>query len=166
MALWRSPVRARYGPQKDNQRIVLFIFMFTVYKLQSNSNSQYYIGQTTSIPRCLEEHNTGLSKYTRNHRPWSFVYSKECATRSEAIKRELEIKRMKNRKYIEVLIKGESVPTRLSRDGKVTGSAPEAHPPLAESPVRSTKGQSEDCPFYFTEEEKNDCNTNQIILTE
>ena len=26
MALWRSPVRARYGPQKDNQMIVLFHF--------------------------------------------------------------------------------------------------------------------------------------------
>ena len=26
MALWRSPVRARYGPQEDNQMIVLFHF--------------------------------------------------------------------------------------------------------------------------------------------
>jgi putative endonuclease len=85
--------------------IVLFLFVFSVYILQSNSNGRYYIGHTKSIPKRLEEHNTGFSKYTRNHHPWSLVYSEECPTRSEAIKREMEIKRKKISEYIEVLIK-------------------------------------------------------------
>ena len=79
--------------------------MFSMYILQSITTDRYYIGHTDSLSRRLEEHNTGLSKYTRNYRPWRLVYSEEYATRSKAIMRELEIKRKKSRKYIEGLIK-------------------------------------------------------------
>jgi putative endonuclease len=38
--------------------------------------------------------------------PWSLVYHEEFATRSKAMKRELEIKRRRSKKYIEKLISG------------------------------------------------------------
>jgi putative endonuclease len=106
MALWRSPVRARYGPLKgQSDRLSFFLFMFSMYILKSSTTGRYYVGHTDSLSRRVKEHNTGLSKYTRNHTPWSLVYSEKYVTRSKAMKRELEIKRKKSRKYIEGLIK-------------------------------------------------------------
>ena len=93
MALWRSPVRPRYGP-----------LMYYIYILHSKSRGIYYVGHTDSLSRRIEEHNKVMSKYTRNSRPWKLVYSEEYATRSLAMNREVEIKRKKNKKYIEGLL--------------------------------------------------------------
>jgi putative endonuclease len=57
------------------------------------------------MSRRLIEHNSGMAKYTRREKPWKVVYIENFATRSAAMKRELEIKRKKSRKYIEGLIK-------------------------------------------------------------
>jgi len=36
----------------------------------------------------LEEHNNGLSGYTKKYIPWKLIYSEEFTTRSEAMMRE------------------------------------------------------------------------------
>lgn len=55
----------------------------------------------------LEFHNTDKSKYTSGKGPWVLVYQEEYETRSEAMKREKQLKRQ-NRKYLEWLINGGS----------------------------------------------------------
>jgi len=50
------------------------------------------------------EHNSAQSKSTKAGIPWTLVYSKPLNSRSEAIKEEIRIKKMKSRKYIERLI--------------------------------------------------------------
>jgi putative endonuclease len=79
--------------------------MYTVYILRSLKTDRYYVGHTDSITRRIEEHNIGASKYTRNSRPWKLVYNEEFPTRSEAAKRELEIKGKKSKRYIESMIR-------------------------------------------------------------
>ncbi|MFH0733185.1 MAG: GIY-YIG nuclease family protein, partial [bacterium] len=65
----------------------------------------YYIGSTENIEDRLIRHNRGSSKFTSKAKDWILVYTEKYDTKSEAIKREYEIKRQKSRKYIERLMK-------------------------------------------------------------
>jgi putative endonuclease len=96
-----SPVRST---KRTIKMIVLFHNMFFEYILQSLISSRYYVGHTDEIARRVQEHNTGMAKYTRRDKPWKLVYVENYTTRSAAMKRELEIKRKKSKKYIEKLI--------------------------------------------------------------
>jgi predicted GIY-YIG superfamily endonuclease len=54
-----------------------------------------YTGITTDVEARLETHRAGKgAKYTRGRGPLELVYSEECGTHSEALKRELRIKSM------------------------------------------------------------------------
>lgn len=66
-----------------------------VYMLRCADNS-LYTGVTTDLERRVEEHNTSArgAKYTRNRRPVFPVYCERLETRSEAQKREREIKKL------------------------------------------------------------------------
>jgi len=75
------------------------------YILFSVKLNKYYIGACTDINRRLHEHNTGHSKFTSTGSPWVLKYSETFETLQEAKKRELYIKKMKSRKYIESLFR-------------------------------------------------------------
>ena len=77
---------------------------FYVYIIQSELDGSYYVGSTQDISERLERHNQGRSKYTKAKRPWQLVYSEEYQDRSSAVKRENEIKRQKNKDYIDRLV--------------------------------------------------------------
>lgn len=52
-----------------------------------------YTGITTDIDSRLTAHRSGKgAKYTRGRLPLELVYSEECGTHSDALKRELAIK--------------------------------------------------------------------------
>lgn len=55
-----------------------------------------YTGVTNDLDRRIKEHNSGIegAKYTRSRRPVKLVYSESAKNRSEAAKREYQIKRM------------------------------------------------------------------------
>jgi putative endonuclease len=52
----------------------------------------------------MSKHFDGFSKYSAAKRPLRLVYFETFDSRSEALKREKEIKSKKSRKYIEQLI--------------------------------------------------------------
>ena len=78
--------------------------MFTVYILKSSKTDKYYIGYTANIEDRVEQHNSGSTPSTRSGIPWTLVYTETFDNKTDAIKRENEIKRKKSRKYIEYLI--------------------------------------------------------------
>ena len=78
---------------------------YIVYIIYSLKCDVYYKGHTENIKQRLESHNTDKSKYTSGKGPWELVYHEVFVTRSEAIKREKQLKRQ-NRKYLEWLING------------------------------------------------------------
>ncbi|MCL4363698.1 GIY-YIG nuclease family protein [Patescibacteria group bacterium] len=80
--------------------------MFFTYILKSILTGQYYIGCTNNLKRRLDEHNKGLSKYTRNKRPWVLKYKEEYSSLIKARRREKQIKSWKKRQAIEKLIIG------------------------------------------------------------
>jgi len=66
--------------------------MWYVYILRLKDDS-LYTGITKDIQRRIEEHEDGRgSKYVRGRTPIKLVHSEECETRSEALKKEAEIK--------------------------------------------------------------------------
>lgn len=54
-----------------------------------------YTGITTDVDKRLEAHRSGLgAKYTRGRGPLALVYREECGSHSDALKRELAVKRL------------------------------------------------------------------------
>lgn len=70
--------------------------IYFTYMLRCSDGS-LYTGYTSDISRRLDEHNFGNkgAKYTRSRRPCVLVHLEEFKSKSEAMKREYEIKKMK-----------------------------------------------------------------------
>jgi putative endonuclease len=68
---------------------------WVVYILECKDKT-LYAGITNNLEKRLEQHNTGSegAKYTRARRPVKCVYQEEQQNRSEATKREMEIKKL------------------------------------------------------------------------
>ena len=80
--------------------------MFFLYILYSEKLDRYYVGSTEDISKRLERHNSAKVSATKYGLPWVVKYSENFASRTQAVNRELYIKRMKSRKYIESLVRG------------------------------------------------------------
>ena len=77
------------------------------YILYSEKLDKYYVGSCINLDRRIYEHNIGHSKFTSLGIPWKVEYFEEFETIQLAKARELQIKRMKSRKYIiELIAKG------------------------------------------------------------
>jgi len=72
--------------------------------LKDAQDFSFYVGQCDDLDRRMSKHFDGFSKYTASKRPLRLVYFEILVSRSAALKREKEIKKMKSRKYIEQLI--------------------------------------------------------------
>jgi putative endonuclease len=78
---------------------------FYIYIIFSNKTNKYYTGYCENIASRLKKHNSKSTISTKSGIPWILVYSEVFETKTEAIIRENQIKRMKSRKYIEELIR-------------------------------------------------------------
>lgn len=78
---------------------------FFTYILYSESNDRFYIGSCKDVLIRLKRHNDGATPSTKPYRPWKVVWIKQYEYKSDALKKELFIKKMKSRKVIEELIK-------------------------------------------------------------
>ena len=77
---------------------------FYMYILQSLKDFSFYIGQCDDLDKRMSKHFDGMSKYTSSKRPWRLVYFEMFSGRSEALRREKGIKKMKSKRFIEGLI--------------------------------------------------------------
>jgi putative endonuclease len=74
-----------------------------VYIVVCNDGS-LYTGWTTDVEARVEAHNAGRgSRYCKQRRPVHLVYQEEHASRSEAQRRELAIKRWPRRKKLALI---------------------------------------------------------------
>ncbi len=78
--------------------------MFYIYIIYSKSAEKYYVGSCQNIQQRIDDHLNSRSKYTKMAKDWELKYSESFASRSEAYQREMQIKKMKSRIYIEKLI--------------------------------------------------------------
>lgn len=83
---------------------------FFVYILRTSSNT-LYIGQTNNLKRRVKDHQgkrSRASKYIRYFPSFELVYSEELHTRGEAMRRELQLKKLSKSKK-EALVKGDKI---------------------------------------------------------
>ncbi|CAN5148426.1 GIY-YIG nuclease family protein [soil metagenome] len=76
------------------------------------ADGTYYIGKTTDLKRRLRQHNgeiKGGAKYTRIRRPVRFCFTEEHDSLSNALKREIALKRLTRREKT-ILIKTINLP--------------------------------------------------------
>ena len=78
--------------------------MFFVYILQSESTGRYYVGQTKDVPARVAYHNANYLRALKNRGPWKLVHSEVFASRGEAVRREIQIKRQKDRRFVEQIV--------------------------------------------------------------
>lgn len=77
--------------------------MWSVYILLCEDDS-LYTGSTNDLENRFKTHLSGKgSKYTRSHKPKKIIHTEEFKTKSEALKREIEIKSWSRDKKITTL---------------------------------------------------------------
>lgn len=76
---------------------------YYVYILRC-ADDTFYTGYTTNLENRLKTHNKGIaSKYTRSRLPVTMIYSESYVEKTEALKREYQIKQL-SRSEKEMLI--------------------------------------------------------------
>jgi putative endonuclease len=75
--------------------------MYTVYVLHSPKHEKIYIGFTGNVDARLLSHNElGTKGWTIKFRPWNLVHKEEYASKTEALKREKQLKTATGREWI------------------------------------------------------------------
>jgi putative endonuclease len=88
--------------------------MFWVYILQ-NPNGRFYIGHTGDLADRLASHNRTdkiSGKFTRKNGPWVLLWCEEYSDRSNAMRREREIKSWKSSRLVRERLLSGRVPTQ------------------------------------------------------
>lgn len=71
------------------------------YILYSSTSDQYYVGSCSNIDVRLKRHNDGATTSTKVGWAWVVKYTEQFDSKTEALKRENYLKRMKCRVLIE-----------------------------------------------------------------
>ena len=66
--------------------------MFYVYVLKSKEDGSLYTGYTEDLRKRFAEHNAGKTKSIRHRIPFKLVYYEAYADKTDARRRELELK--------------------------------------------------------------------------
>lgn len=79
-------------PEEQNASAITQQQSWLVYILECNDGS-FYTGITNELERRLRQHNNGsASRCTRSRLPVKVIYQECCASRSQALSREMAIK--------------------------------------------------------------------------
>ncbi|MEO8043388.1 MAG: GIY-YIG nuclease family protein [Spartobacteria bacterium] len=76
---------------------------YRVYVLL-NKQARRYIGLTENLERRLQDHNAGVSKWTKSRGPWKLVWHSEPMSLSDARKLENQLKRQKGGRGLDHII--------------------------------------------------------------
>ena len=78
------------------------------------NDDSIYTGISNDLKKRLDTHSKGNgSKYVSSRLPFKLIYIEECQSRSNALKREIEIKKL-NKKNKELLVKFYNIGKELS----------------------------------------------------
>lgn len=81
--------------------------MFTVYAIYNSEHDKLYVGQTEDLQEHLKLHNeksfsrSFAAQYSGN---WELIYSEQVSSRSEALKREKQLKSYRGRQFLKTNI--------------------------------------------------------------
>ena len=72
--------------------------MYYVYVLQSLKDRTTYIGYTENLEKRIVEHNQGKTKSIKHKVPFKLIYKEAYESKTEAIKREVKLKKNSSEK--------------------------------------------------------------------
>ena len=79
---------------------------YTVYILFSETYNRTYVGYSSDVLTRLSFHNSNKNKgWTRRFQPWTLIYTEEYDSKTEALRREKQLKTGKGRELIKLLVK-------------------------------------------------------------
>ncbi len=80
--------------------------LWYVYALYNRSNHKIYIGQTGDLKRRIEEHNQKVGNHFTARVPghWEVIYKEQLETKTEALRREKQLKSYRGRLFIKSYI--------------------------------------------------------------
>jgi len=94
---------------------------YFVYALYSVKLNKIYISQTSDMGRRLKEHISGYSYFTSRSDDWELFYQEEYTLRSEAMRRERQLKTSRGRAFLwETLTRSKPQVNGPSEDGSVS----------------------------------------------
>jgi putative endonuclease len=79
--------------------------MYYTYVLYASKFNKIYIGYSENPERRLESHNDERNTgWTRSYQPWEIIHVEEFDTKTEALKREKQLKTSRGRAFVYKLI--------------------------------------------------------------
>jgi putative endonuclease len=78
--------------------------VYTVYALYSESIDRLYIGQTKDLTQRLTSHREYNKGFTARANDWKLIFYEDVPTRSEAIRRERQLKTGSGRRFLRDLL--------------------------------------------------------------
>lgn len=75
------------------------MFYYT-YVLKSKKDGKTYTGYTKDLRKRLDQHNRGLSTYTKGRGPFVLIYYEACLSEDKAKSRELYLKSGIGKRYL------------------------------------------------------------------
>jgi putative endonuclease len=81
--------------------------MYFVYAVYNEKHNKIYVGQTKNLDQRIRLHNDKSFKQSYTARfdgSWELVYKEEAANRTEALRREKELKSHQGRDFVRSLI--------------------------------------------------------------
>ena len=80
------------------------MFYYT-YILKSRKDGKIYTGYTKDLRKRLNQHNKGLSTYTKGRGPFKLIYYEACLSEDKARSRETYLKSGMGKRYIKNRLK-------------------------------------------------------------
>ena len=82
-----------------------YVMPYSVYILFSPSLKKFYKGHTSDIEKRMQYHNGGHEDFTRKGIPWTLCWHTTKATKGEAMKLEMKLKNLTNKRLIDLMLK-------------------------------------------------------------
>jgi putative endonuclease len=74
--------------------------MYYIYLIRSTVKNWVYIGSTDDLRKRFQEHNSGKTTSTKAYKPFKLIYYEAYQDKSDAKKREIELKSHGQKKEI------------------------------------------------------------------
>lgn len=89
--------------------------MYFVYVIYSQALDSYYVGYSSDPEVRLKQHNEGFyfDSFTSKSSDWNLFYVLKCNDKTQVLKIEKHIMRMKYRKYLQDLAKYPEIGNKL-----------------------------------------------------
>ncbi len=78
--------------------------MYTTYIIKSLKKDWYYVGHTSNKYKRLKSHNEGRVRSTKPYAPFVLIHEEKFYTKSEAFKREQQIKKYRHGEAFKKLV--------------------------------------------------------------